>query len=143
MRPLQKTFTLLFCLSVFTGTGLYPSMMTDPASPYRNQASPPGLNISSHLASAQNPSGSNSEVRFRVFPNPATDFIRIEWQAGLAIELHAELYDLRGTRVSQVTAEESDNHIRIDIQSLQRSAYLLKLFTPDGKFSKTYRIVKH
>jgi hypothetical protein len=139
MKPLHKTFTLLVCLLLFSGSAL----LTEPASVYGRTALPAGLDIASGGAFGQIPAGNSAELRFRVFPNPATDFIRIEWQAGLEIELHAELYDLRGTRVSQVKAEETDNHIRIDIQSLQRSAYLLKIFTPDGKFSRTYRVVKH
>jgi hypothetical protein len=135
----KKIFTLLFFLLLLAGSAIHP----DVASVYGRPAPAAEFDIYSGAASGQAITVNNSEPRFRIFPNPATDFIRVEWQSGLDIEFHAELYDLRGARVAQAKAEESENHIRIDIQSLQRSAYLLKIFTPDGKFSKTYRIVKH
>ncbi len=30
----------------------------------------------------------------KVYPNPATDFIRIEWRTDVQTEVHVELYDL-------------------------------------------------
>lgn len=83
------------------------------------------------------------EFRIKVYPNPAIDFIRVEWETDTRVEMHAELYDLVGRRVSQQKSDQSVNMIQIDLQSFQRSAYLLKVFTRDGKFSRTYRIVKY
>jgi hypothetical protein len=83
------------------------------------------------------------DLELKVFPNPATDFIRVEWQTNRLLEMHVELYDLFGRRLSLEKTDDSGNHIQIDIQSLQRSAYLLKVFTSDGQFSKTFRVVKY
>ncbi len=88
-------------------------------------------------------SSNSNEIKLRVFPNPATDFVRIEWQALWKPEIHAELYDLFGRRLIIENTESSDNHIQIDVQSLQRSAYLLKISSSDGRFSRTYRIIKY
>jgi hypothetical protein len=83
------------------------------------------------------------DLNMKVFPNPATDFIRIEWNASGHVEIHAELYDLFGRRISQEKADDSASHLNIDLRSFQRSAYLLKVYTADGKFSRTWRIVKY
>ena len=118
-------------------------MLPDIASLSRHPAGYSEWDLPADMAAGDDLPGNKSGSRFRIFPNPATDFIRIEWSAAQDMEIHAEIYDLFGRRLIQAKAEDSDNHIRIDIQSLQVSAYLLKIFTPDGKFSKTYRIVKH
>ncbi|MFO7923564.1 MAG: T9SS type A sorting domain-containing protein [Bacteroidales bacterium] len=83
------------------------------------------------------------DFNVKVFPNPATDFIRVEWETPDQTEIHVELYDLVGRRISQEKSDNSVNHIQMDLQSFQRSAYLLKVYSKDGKFSKTYRIIKY
>lgn len=83
------------------------------------------------------------EPGLKVYPNPATDFIRIEWKKVNGMEIHAELYDLFGRRISRKKADNSSGHMEIDIRMLQRSAYLLKVFSMDGKFSRTFRVVKY
>ena len=83
------------------------------------------------------------DFRVKVYPNPATDFIRVEWETETQKEVIVELYDLIGRRVSQKKSDDSANHIQINMQSLQRSAYLLKVYTKDRKYSRTYRVVKY
>jgi len=83
------------------------------------------------------------DLKVRVYPNPATDFIRVEWSVATDTEVHVEIYDLVGTRISQNKSDNSVNHIRINLESFQRSAYLLKVFSGDGSYSRTYRIVKY
>jgi hypothetical protein len=84
-----------------------------------------------------------ADIKFKIYPNPATDYIRVEWDTDKSLEVHVELYDLVGRRISRIKSEESINRIHLDLKSFQRSAYLLKVFTADGKFSRTYRVVKH
>ncbi len=79
----------------------------------------------------------------KVYPNPATDFIRIEWETDKQTEVHVELYDLVGRRVTQRRSDNQVNHIRIDMEPFQKSAYLLKIYTNDGEYSRTFRIVKN
>lgn len=85
----------------------------------------------------------SSDLKIKVYPNPATDYIRIEWPAIESTEMHAELYDLFGRRISRTKSDGSSSHIQMDLQTFQRSAYLLKVFSGDRKFSRTYRIIKH
>ncbi len=79
----------------------------------------------------------------KVYPNPATDFIRVEWETDKQTEVHVELYDLVGRRVAQRRSDNQVNHIRIDMEPFQKSAYLLKIYTNDGEYSRTFRIVKN
>ena len=83
------------------------------------------------------------EPNLKVFPNPATDFIRIEWQASGRMRIQAELFDLFGRKITVEETETSGNHIQLDVRSLQRSAYLLRITSSDEKFSRTYRIIKY
>ena len=86
---------------------------------------------------------SSPDFEIRVFPNPATDFISIEWSQEIGGDIHVELYDMAGRRLNHQKSGNNVNHIRIDINSLQRSAYLLKVYSDKGEFSKTYRIIKY
>ncbi len=140
--PMQKTITLFVFLIFSIAPGGYSAKPPDMVSLSMHHVILSEWDLSA-TATGDDLPGDKPELSFRVFPNPATDFIRIEWPAAQDLEIHAEIYDLFGRRLIQAKAEESDNHIRIDIQSLQTSAYLLKIFAPDSKFSKTYRVVKH
>ena len=77
----------------------------------------------------------------RVYPNPATDFIRVEWTRTEG-NMRVELYDLVGRRLKMEQTDSDNTYIQIDLRSLTRSTYLLKVIKPGGDFSRTYRIVK-
>jgi hypothetical protein len=129
---MKYTFTLLFILSLcikLSGQTENPKTVT-PA-----QVSPQ----TELTASSTSP----SDIQVKVYPNPATDYIRVEWETDTTLEVHVELYDLVGRRISRRKSEESINRIHLDLKSFQRSAYLLKVFTADGTYSRTYRVVKH
>ncbi len=83
------------------------------------------------------------DFEIRLYPNPATDFIRVEWTSDIRSEVHVELYDLLGRRISHLKSDNNSSHIRVNMQSLQRSAYLLRVYSGDGEFSKTFRIIKY
>jgi hypothetical protein len=79
----------------------------------------------------------------KVYPNPATDFIRVEWRTDVQTEVNVELYDLVGRMVTQRRSDNQVNNIRIDMEPFQKSAYLVKIYTSDGEYSRTFRIVKN
>jgi ABC-type metal ion transport system substrate-binding protein len=99
--------------------------------------------LSGQYSSPPATSANRQELKVRVYPNPATDFVRVEWEAGSRKGIHVELFDLVGRKISQKKSDESLNHIQIDMKSFQRSAYLLKVYTENGDYSRTYRIIKH
>lgn len=131
---MKQTITLLFLLCMVIGTDL--------------KASPPEVTVSNWEAMGMDGEYADSVTRipglsFKVYPNPATDYIRVEWEAGKHIEVYAEIYDLVGRRISRHQSDSQQNRIQIELQDLQRSAYLLKVYTNDRKYSRTFRVVKH
>jgi hypothetical protein len=111
-------------------------------SPSGNGAFSQGIHQSDHPATFTG-KPDQPDFQVKVFPNPATDYIRIEWDIDKYPEIYAELYDLVGRQVVRKKSDGSLNRIEIDLQPYQRSAYLLKVFTVDGKYSRTHRIVKY
>jgi hypothetical protein len=63
----------------------------------------------------------------KVYPNPASDFIRIESENTLQ---QVELYDFGGRLLRSVNA--SENKIQLPIDQLQKGIYLLKIKTNKG-----------
>ncbi len=122
-EPMKHHFTLLFtlCISIcLTGQSLQPDMTV-----------------------ATDETFKLSDFRLKVYPNPATDFIRVEWETTDPSEFIVELYDLVGRRIIRKKSEYPENSVQIQMQSLKRSAYLLKVYTSDSKYSRTLRIVKY
>jgi hypothetical protein len=133
---MKYTFTLLLILSLCI------KLSGQTATPQATET-PVQVSAQPELAVSSTGSSGLPELRVKIYPNPATDFIRVEWETDKTLEVHVELYDLVGRRISRRKSEESINRIHIDLKSFQRSAYLLKVFTADGKYSRTYRVVKH
>ena len=133
---MKHIFTIIFFFIIYatlsalsTSPTAEVSLLQDPEKPKLAIVSPTVTNI--------------SDLKVKIYPNPATDYIRVEWETEKKLEVYVELYDLVGRRVSQKKSEESINRIHMDLKSLQRSAYLLKVFTADGKYTRTYRVVKN
>jgi hypothetical protein len=153
---MKQIFTVLFLLGIcFSLGGVHHVALSTGAIPGLKSADPASVTFPVSAVftamdyrpaapvSFESAASGTADLNLKVYPNPAIDFIRVEWHTARNIEIHAELYDLFGRRISQDKADDSANHIQIDIRSFQRSAYLLKVFTSDGKFSRTYRIVKY
>jgi hypothetical protein len=132
---MKQTFTLIFILSVCINLSAHP--VSHNVMSFLAQGGDQPVFIASFDKESE-----NSDFKVRIYPNPATDFIRVEWESDQDHEVHVELYDLVGRRISRRKSEESINRIHIDMKSFQRSAYLVKVFTIDGKYSRTYRIIK-
>ena len=133
---MKHIFTIIFFFIIYatlsalsTSPTAEVSLLQDPEKPKLAIVSPTVTNI--------------SDLKVKIYPNPATDYIRVEWETEKKLEVYVELYDLVGRRVSQKKSEESINRIHMDLKSFQRSAYLLKVFTADGKYTRTYRVVKN
>ena len=60
---------------------------------------------------------------FKIYPNPATDIIKIESQVRNAFE-NVSIYDINGRKVLQ-TIVSNDNFI--DVSELERGSYILEL----------------
>ncbi len=95
----------------------------------------------SHTVSAKIPE--NKDFHIKVYPNPAIDYVRVEWNTKTESDIHVELYDLTGRRISHKKSDNEVSYIQLDLQSVQRSAYLIKVYSDDRQFSRTFRIIKY
>lgn len=67
-----------------------------------------------------------------IYPNPSTDFISVK--AGMVAKSNIAIYSLSGTLVLSVTLTSIDE--KIDVRSLQKGMYILKLENQAFKFTK-------
>ena len=80
-----------------------------------------------------------SKNQWQIFPNPASDIINIQPRTFQSGEITVEVIDLMGKPVL-FTKESGEEHIILDISSLAKGLYLIKI-TNEGVI-KTYKIVK-
>lgn len=87
-------------------------------------------NIDMDDASVISVSEFDKSVDFKLYPNPATDIVRFDFPD--AQDDYLEVYDLSGVMVhSQSLVERGQQEI--DLSSLSRGYYLVKLFTSEGE----------
>lgn len=73
----------------------------------------------------------NRDVECNVFPNPAEDFIYISLPENESL-IAAEIYDIAGKQVL-----EKHNQPQIDIHSLEKGMYIIKINTTQGVTAKS------
>lgn len=83
----------------------------------------------------------NDIVQYSVFPNPVKDILTMEYSADKEIELSVYLYNLEGKSLFTNKISTSTKSSEINFTSLQSGYYILKVFTEDQSFLKTYKIL--
>ena len=70
-----------------------------------------------------------------IYPNPASDFVTIDFSVPQAMELNVQLTDLTGKvlKHSRYGADQGANQLRFDLPGVAKGLYLLEINTPDGK----------
>lgn len=79
-----------------------------------------------------------NELQPSIYPNPATDYLRIESQTPLE---QVKLTDLAGRVALQQTFRQAHGDVSVDISTLPSGIYLLEAITDDGKRS-VQKVVK-
>jgi len=72
------------------------------------------------------------EIQVKVFPNPATEIIQVEWDRFKQRELKIELYAVNGQAL-QLAQEDYGNGIRIYREGLPAGYYLISLEEPGSR----------
>lgn len=72
---------------------------------------------------------------FRVYPNPAADFVIVEADSKIKI---IEIYAMSGQKVTSVKAD--GYKIKVDMSNIPQSVYILKIFT--DKETKMVKVIK-
>ena len=90
-----------------------------------------------------NPTGSESEIN--IYPNPASDFIHIDFTVLNTDRIQISLIDANGKLVKQdaFTANEGENHKQINVQSISQGMYQIVLRKEDGTLIQRKRFVKN
>lgn len=81
----------------------------------------------------------DEDLGIRIFPNPASSFIRLEVKKTTDENFKIEFYSLVGERL-QVAQNVSLPH-QINLADLPAGTFVVRLTAPDGRF-KNYRILK-
>ncbi len=87
---------------------------------------------------------SSNATSVKVYPNPASELIRIAFECKKAATVSFVVYDLQGKLVAQILEEncrEGDNILQLNIASFAPGAYILKGFT-DKENIVAHRFVK-
>jgi hypothetical protein len=82
----------------------------------------------------------NISIEFSVYPNPASDFIKLKTETYDLESLRYQLYDINGIILqdNQVEGDETS----IVMSNLPSAIYFLKV-TDKNKVVKTFKIIKH
>jgi hypothetical protein len=81
-------------------------------------------------------------IEIKVYPNPANDFIIIEWMDEQNAEFNIELYDLLGRKVIHKISSPFQTQLELRLDNLTQSVYILRIRDADNKVMKTFRIIK-
>jgi len=81
-------------------------------------------------------------ISVNIFPNPTPDYINIEWRSdSKTVEnISIQLLDANGRLIIEKTFNSSQEIMKLNLQSFERSHYILRLVK--GKQIKTYKIIK-
>lgn len=95
-----------------------------------------GTDIYNYIATLSNNNFSDSNNKFRIYPNPTDNFLFIDNIAKQSQKI--EFFDLQGRLIK--TINEYKDKYQIDISNFLSATYLVKLSTENG--SETVRFVK-
>jgi len=76
---------------------------------------------------------------FTVSPNPASSMVSICSSLGSDANIRAEIYSIQG---ALILTERIKNNSKMDVSSLSRGMYLLKLNYPNGSYTSRLIIIK-
>ncbi len=79
-------------------------------------------------------------VTVKVYPNPASEFVRIEFEQAVDSEIKMSVLDLRGKVLENDMIGPGTSYFEINLQNLPSGIYFLRL--QKGKFVNVYRVVK-
>ncbi len=82
----------------------------------------------------------NFEVKVKIYPNPATEIINIQFDAATDKEILLYLLDGNGKLVKTDRIEESSVEKNINVEDLPSGLYFMKMVK--GKLVNVYKVVK-
>lgn len=81
-----------------------------------------------------------NQVSVKVYPNPASEFVKIEFEQPVDSEIRMSIVDYRGKVVLTDIVGPGTYYFEVNLQNLSSGIYFLRL--QKGKFVNVYRVVK-
>ncbi len=78
----------------------------------------------------------------KVYPNPSSEFIRVNFAANVQKDLVIELYDLEGKLIRNLIRKKAEEEILIPVSDLSASQYILKIYDSSGIEVQTFKLIK-
>lgn len=79
-------------------------------------------------------------IPLRIYPNPASDFVQLEWEPQAGHTYGIQLVNMRGQRLLHSTARQGE--IRLDIANLPAGLYFVILSDQQTKLQSSMKLVK-
>jgi len=78
------------------------------------------------------------------YPNPVSQFLNIRFDVTEPLDLNVEIMDIAGRKhlVRDLYYVTRGDIVTFDLSGLTRGVYLVRIFTPDRRVQKTYKIQK-
>lgn len=77
-----------------------------------------------------------------VYPNPATDFIVIDWTAKDQDMLYISLFDMAGKKITEQSYAATQDKVSMNMSQLASAQYLLEVRNKENSITKIYQIFK-
>lgn len=77
-----------------------------------------------------------------VYPNPATDFIIIDWITDKQDMLYISLFDMAGKKISEQSYAATQDKVSMNMSQLASAQYILEVRNKNNSISKLYQIFK-
>jgi hypothetical protein len=77
---------------------------------------------------------------FKVYPNPATDFVQFHYQMKETDFAQVDVYNIQGIKVKSLTLTAQEQDLLLDVKDLSAGAYLCKI-THNAKAYETLKLI--
>jgi hypothetical protein len=83
------------------------------------------------------------KTEINIYPNPANDFIVIQFNALVREDIHVDLFDITGKIIQQSMIYQGSTITNFDTKKLSRGQYLVKFTTPSESITKKIMIARN
>lgn len=80
---------------------------------------------------------------FKIYPNPTSDFININYEKIRSGSLSLQVVDLNGKEVFRKQLDGTQENVKIDISDFEKGHYIFKLMDETNKDLVVYKIIKY
>ncbi|NPA67671.1 MAG: T9SS type A sorting domain-containing protein [Chlorobi bacterium] len=80
------------------------------------------------------------EIKLKIYPNPAYDYLYIDYEIKNAENINISIYDLTGKKISEKTIYGNNGTSEINISSFNEGIYFIKV--ENNEVTKTFKIFK-